>query len=313
MRKFMKGCGITAIVMLVLGLILTGMVTLIKGRTYLNDFIYRMSNGRFDLLMDRIENWDDSEYAFEGYDIEDYSIYNETHAVNYADYRYEFDPASAGKLDMNLAGCSFEIYSSGDGSFYVESLGGIKLQAYQEDGTVYIKGTNSHNSLDDFEDTQVTLYVPEDMHFEEARVEMGAGNMYVESLNADKLSLNVGAGQIEGNGMAVDTLSAKVGAGSINLYELTARTIEAKVDLGHLYVGGAVSGDVNCESSMGSVDLELEGSSRDFNYDVKCASGNVELDGENFSGVDYNKKVDNGADKKMTLTTSLGSIMVYFY
>lgn len=315
MRKFMKGCGITAIIMLVTGLILTGVVTIIKGRSYLNNFFFSMADGRFDSWMNWLEDadWETGEYAFEGYDIDEYSMYNETYNIDYADFSYEFDISSANKLDMNLAGCSFDIYDSDDDTFWIESSGSIKMQAYQENGTVYIKGTNSHNNLEDFGDSMVTLYIPEGLHFDEANIEMGAGRMYVGSLNADKMVLNVGAGQIEGDGITADTISVKVGAGSVDLYDLTARTINGKVDMGRLYVEGAVNGDINCESAMGNVMLELDGSEKDYNYDVKCSAGSVYIDGESFSGVDYSKKIDNGADKKITLHTSLGGIDVSFY
>ena len=51
----------------------------------------------------------------------------------------------------------------------------------------------------------------------------------------------------------------------------------------------------------------------DFNYEIKCRVGSITVDGEGFSGLSKERKINNGAAKKMELDCSTGAIEVKFH
>ena len=68
--------------------------------------------------------------------------------------------------------------------------------------------------------------------------------------------------------------------------------------------------DISC--SMGNVSLDLKGDREDFNYELHCVGGNLDIDGDKYAGVDISKSIDNGTDKSIEINCSMGNVEVDF-
>ena len=150
----------------------------------------------------------------------------------------------------------------------------------------------------------LTIQVPEDYHFSKVTLESShsrgfsgwknvASVITVESLSADRLRLDTKAGVI------------KIG-------QAKAGTLEVESSAGSVEFAGRVDGNIYGECKAGSIRMELVGEKEDYNYDIECNVGEVNLAGESIAGLRDRKRTDNGAGKTMNLECSTGSIQVDF-
>ena len=63
---------------------------------------------------------------------------------------------------------------------------------------------------------------------------------------------------------------------------------------------------------MGNAELYLDGCMEDYNYEIECATGNVEIDDESFSGLAAERVINNDADAVMNIECSMGNVTVGF-
>lgn len=319
MKKFMKGCAIAALIFLVLGIGLAVAAGTVKGRATIARVVENVTGGRVSMNFDGLFHWgmqvrDDITGSLPelDYDIDDATSFNSHYEVYNGDVEKFCLGSSVENLKIEAGGCLFNVEASGDDSFYVEASDCGKFQAYLENGTLYIRTTTSSRSWSKLTGSKVKLYVPEGCHFQEADIDLGAGEMEFADLKAEQILLGVGAGRISANGLQAETLKMEIGAGEIELQDITAKGMEAEVGMGNLQVSGSMEGDVDVSCAMGNVELEFAGSQQDFNYQLAGAMGNIDLGQESYSGLGVSKEFDNGAAKSIKVECSAGNITIRF-
>ena len=143
---------------------------------------------------------------------------------------------------------------------------------------------------------KVTVSVPVGEKFEHIMLSVDAGTIEWDSdLDAKNFSVEVGAGEFSGSGMVkADQCSLEVGAGTIELETLDARTIRA-------------------DCGTGEIDIELAGKETDYNYELSCGMGEIDIMDSEYSGLGIEKTISNeGAGGKLTLNCGMGEINVDF-
>lgn len=319
MKKFMKGCGIAALIFLMLGLALAIAAGTVRGRTTIARVVETVTGGRVSINFDNFINWGiqlgdniSGSLPDTGYRIDDADSFDSRYDIWGGDMEKFCLGEDVEVLEIEAGGCIFNTQVSGDNSFYVKVSDSGKFQAYLENGTLYIRTTTSSRSWNNMNSCRVTLYVPEGYHYREADIELGAGELKFESLDADKVSLGVGAGQITANGLKADSLELEIGMGQIDIKNVKVKDLEAEIGMGNLMVEGAIDGNVDANCSMGNLDLKITGSQQDFNYKLDGAMGNIDLGSESYSGLGVSKKIDNGALKNMEIECAAGNITISF-
>ena len=327
LKKFMKGCAMTALVLFVIGFVLATVASSIRGRTTIEDVVENVTGGRINLRLNPFSNWwgsyvndhdilgwvDDMEILEEVDDVIDENIgFNS----NYDILKGSVEKFSLGNdirdLDFGIGACSFTTEPSPDDNFYLEAKYAGKLQSYVEDGTLYIRSTATVKHWNELQGCRVVLYVPEGAYFDDAEIEVGAGRLEFDGMRAREVSLSAGAGLISLNDLQTVSLEASVGMGQIALDEAVIGTLDAEIGMGEFVAAGTLNGDADVECSMGNVSLTLDGSLRDFNYELSKALGNVTLGGSSSSGLSHEKYLDNGADKTIAVDCSLGNVTIQF-
>ena len=81
---------------------------------------------------------------------------------------------------------------------------------------------------------------------------------------------------------------------------------------GDCEVQGKLQGNVKVDCAAGNVSLECVGKEKEFNYDLGCTVGNIEVGEIVVSDMNEEKKIDNNASKTMELSVSAGNIEVEF-
>lgn len=118
------------------------------------------------------------------------------------------------------------------------------------------------------------LELPSDMVFDSVDIEAGACTIEIESLETKKLDVELGAGEIIINHASVKECGLSVG--------------------------------------MGSAEISLDGNKEDYNYDIECGAGNVEIGNESFGGLASEKRINNHADAVVEIECGMGNVIIGF-
>lgn len=248
--------------------------------------------------------------GFEGYDIDAADSFHDDYPVESGSFEQTYDRISAQCLNVELGGCTLEILQSDQDVLQVKVVNVGKFQAYEEDGTFYVKATRK--AVEDAEDCRVLLYLPS-YCWQEAKASLGAGLMQIHGLEANALELEVGAGKLEADTVSAQKLQVLVGAGAATLENMSAGKLTARVDAGSLTARGDVTHHIDAECSIGNVELILDGEATDYNYTIDCVAGSVYLDGEKHTAeLGKEKRIDHDALKEMELSCAVGNIKISF-
>lgn len=201
------------------------------------------------------------------------------------------------------AGETIDLYIQGEGycDFYVKK------------GTLYVEGFKGLHTLgSNFGANNITLKVPMGMRFEEVEAEVGAGIMEFYDVEAGELEANVGAGVLSLYRSEVRDLSVEIGAGELYTQDMTAQEADLTVSLGTCTYQGSISRELEAECDMGNMDFLLKGKETDYNYEIECSGGNIEMDSFETAAFALEKRINNGAASTFELTCSMGNITLHF-
>lgn len=320
MKKFMKGCAITALILVVVGMCLGAVAGTVRGRTAIEETLEAITGGRMHLHLSSIGDWGltageefyDQITGDGYYNLEDSMVFNEFYDVLEGDVeRYSLGD-SVRDLDVEVGGYAFYIERSHNSDFYLEAQNVKKLQSYVKDGTLHIVAARNGRLWEEGKKSDIILYVPEDFHFQKAELEIGAGLMDLGTLSADKVSLEVGAGQIVADQIKSQKLDMNAGMGEILVDDMQVQELDAEAGMGHIYVAGAVGTKANVECSMGSVEMDLAGREDDYNYDIECGMGSIVIGSDSYTGLAHEKYIDNNAGALIDLECSMGNIVISY-
>lgn len=324
MKKFMKGCAITAAVLCLSGLLLAIAGGTARGSAAISEVVRKVTGGRVTVNFDDVKDWGvmindkiDSAVITDwgvNYDINDRSMFAHSQKIYKGDVPRYCLGTDVENLDIEVGGCILETKTSKDDSFYIEVNKAYKFQGYVEDDTLYIKASNGAKTWNKMGSCTITLYVPRNFGFENVDIEMGAGVLEVSDLLAgDCISLEVGAGQIVIDNIQSNTLELEIGAGEIKLKNMDVyEELSAEVGMGNFEANGVVMGKADIQCAMGNVDLELAGGETSYNYIVECAMGNIDIGNHSYSGLAKEMSINNNAGVTIELECAMGNITVTF-
>lgn len=166
-----------------------------------------------------------------------------------------------------------------------------------EDGTLtveydYPEGEYSNVSIED----TITLTFPKGLELEQMEVESGMGSVEVRGITAQQMELSGGMGDFDATGInAAQRLYVDAGMGDVD-------------------ISGSFGGEVELNCGMGSVNLEVQGASReDFDYDLDVGMGSLSVEGveaSGFLGGEY--KTSDGKDRSITVDGGMGDVKISF-
>lgn len=313
MKKFMKFSFVTAVVLILAGLViaiaavvagggkeLAGMIQ--NGDLTINSDDFIRFGKNFDLEFDGLEPL---------YEIDDVEIFNEDKDILTDDIPLmEIPSDNIEKLNINLGGGEFFIMNSSDNKFLIAAENAEKLQVYAEDGELYLKALRNGINNDK---TKIYLYIPE-ADYEKADIFLGAGTLMLENkFRADDVNVAVGAGEMIVENIICKDLDVNVGAGefvgkSVSVFDDT----KLKAGAGHIEINGTAGENLDIRCSMGGIELSLDNDETDFNYEIACVAGSVEIGARKFAALSGEKKIDNQASGEIDIDCSMGSVTLDF-
>lgn len=324
MKRFFKVCGITALVLIIVGFIFWGISALTVGTKTMNEVVEKLTDGKVHfengIQIDEDAFWGLGEVLENNalYDIDDAVMFDKSYEIHKGDVEKTLlAEGGVNEWLLELGGCMFELKDSGDDCYYVAFKGAGKSQAFVEDGELHVKVLNGSewdivNWNMDSNDNCLTLYVPMSTTVEEVKVDLGAGQMKLDNLKVKDMVIGLGAGQVLAQNLQAEKVSISAGAGEIVLSEAQIKDVQAEVGAGNCEISGTVTGDIEADCAMGNMTFELAGSEEDFNYEIQCVTGNIIIGDRKYSGLAQEQNINNNAAKNIELECAMGNMEILF-
>ncbi len=152
---------------------------------------------------------------------------------------------------------------------------------------------------------EVIIYLPEKAVFEDFNIEIGAGTLEAELINARTLKLNLGAGRTSIGMLNVkDSAQIDGGTGFMEIRDGGVRNLDLEVGAGRADLRLKLAGDNRIESGVGRLDLDLVGDEDDYRLDVSKGIGSVTMNG---SGLGDDAVWGKG-DTRVRIDAGVGSV-----
>lgn len=324
----MRGCLLTALVMLIVGCVICGVCWLFGGFRQL-DQINGLANIPFFHYQGNGLHWsfgfgdDESEFG-KDWEKERYLRIKDGETVS-------FQASSFRELDLELGACTLYLQESADDQIYVSVEGNVLRHYYLVDGSTF-RVRNAGKTIIAGKSDKVYLKIPKDFLFDEADVTIGAGTLKGGALRAGDLSMDVGAGECSLDEILGNEVSLNVGAGAIRTESLDAekldlnvgagefrlkgvsvtRELDLELGMGNAEIDGAVTGNMNVDCGMGNVTMRLAGSEDDHAYEVDCGMGSVEIGNRNYGGFSTEQKWNSGQGSVFEIECNMGNVKISF-
>lgn len=338
MKKFTKGCLVTALVIFIIGCVLCGVGRLLGGFRILDGMDVRRYTGfpfRFityyngwdfgffdDETEEDIMNWDDREWMPIGGTTE--------MTVT------ELTADTLRGLEIEAGACELYIQASEDEYVRLASDSVSDRVRYRiEDGVLRLKSKQSWRSNLGIgrKADRVYLYFPAGTRLDHADIEFGAGILKSAELTAKEIDIEVGAGECHFDGLHADgAVSLETGAGKLNVGKLSCDTADVsagagkvviddamvakdagiEIGMGSIEFTGTVEGNLAAECSMGNILMSLRDAETDHNYSIDCAMGTVRIGGSSYSGMASERNIDHSSTSNYTIECSMGTVALDF-
>jgi hypothetical protein len=214
---------------------------------------------------------------------------------------------SVGKLTIKL-GTSEEvevIAENVDDDFKVEKnfSGDLKIKS-KFNFWNFVSGNNNFNN-----NSQITILIPEGFVAENVRIDAGAGNVTLEDIITKKLDINAGTGNLDGTNIIAERVKLDGGVGEIDFEQVEFTDTDIDSGVGNISLQGQLLGRNKIDCGIGEVDLNLLGSSDDYYIKVDKGLGNIRIDGQKYSEINWNNMT---ADNTLDISGGVGNIDINF-
>ena len=215
----------------------------------------------------------------------------------------DWDALDGNTVDMDFAS-DLEISLKYD-ELLIQEYDGDKIRVNVANDTkndVVVKETSGKITITDTRSgnvkkkKQIKVIVPSGKDFDTVSLGVDMGTIDLEcDLKVQELSMEVGAGEFSGYGnITAAYCDLQVGAGTIDIDQLDIQKL-------------------NADCGAGEIDMVVTGKEKDYNYDLSCGMGEINLEDSEYSGLGIEKNISNeGARKDMVLECGMGEIDVEF-
>lgn len=334
MKKFTKGCLITALVLFIIGCVMCGVFGLLGGYRQLEqmDGIAGMpweihffdDNGLFYITGADYDDWD--------VDYDDWD--SVTPAEGAAETPLDIRADELRNIDIEMGACALFIEESEDDNIWISRNEKAKNIYYRVSGDTLEIGNKVRRRWwrnTNVTDAVVVLYLPP-MVLDTVEIEFGAGKIDAIPLCANTISIEIGAGKCDFEEVQASSVELTVGAGEMKVDRLYAREadIEAgagelevadmevsgymdlEIGMGNAQLNGKITGGMDADCGMGNLTMSLDGSETEHNYEIECAMGSVNIGNNSYSGLASEKYINNNSDSVFAIDCAMGSIDIDF-
>ncbi len=164
-----------------------------------------------------------------------------------------------------------------------------------------------HNPITRKDTDSINLCIKEG-ELDSLRLDMGAGKLKVDELNAKIAEFDLGAGSISLDNLNIsEKFELDGGAGSISIDNSVINNGQIDLGLGVLDLTGKLLGNTSIDGGIGSIKLNLLGDKDDYKFDIEKGIGKVTIE-----DTSYNTTIVGEGSNLIKLETGVGSATILF-
>lgn len=217
------------------------------------------------------------------------------------------------ELDVSLKNCEMKIQTAPDDQISVTVGDGEEgYFSMSRDGDT-LKLIDKRKNKNNLKTAHVVLQIPEDVALREVDLELGAGDIEIECLEAEEISMDGGAGALTAKRLiATQQFEAELGVGDFSIQEAQFGQADIDCGVGRLEIKSCqLNGNAKISGGVGDVEIGLVGQKNDFNYELSCGVGELDVFGDSYHSLGKDKEIDNDAPYTLSLECGMGRIEVY--
>lgn len=296
MSKLVKGFLIAAVVLILFGLVLCAGGAAAGGayeankavRSVIKDKDYQVTVDKEDVQITAEKEDSKTNYDYVG--------------MNEADFLAE----DVRSLEIKIGTAEVEIVENNSSDSFSVYTDGGEFNISVKRGTLTIKSNSKLN------ENKLYVEIPTGFEFDEVDISAGAASVDIQYISAKKVDMEIGAGAIEIGTILAREAEFEIGAGEITVSDGNVEKCSVDVDLGNFQYDGTITRECDVECGMGNAEIRLDGKEEDYNYEIECSAGNVNIGGTNYSGLAYGKHINNRAAATIEIECSMGNVTIEF-
>lgn len=174
-----------------------------------------------------------------------------------------------------------------------------KFECENKDGILKIKEKEFRFFWNNVSDSNITVYIPEDIKLIKVKIETGAGKVNIEELFSDELKLDLGAGSVKISNINIEK-EAKIngGVGKVIIENSILNNLDLDCGVGEFEMTAKLLGNTDIDCGVGRLEVNLIGKQDDYKILAKKGLGSFTInskeiqndtkygDGENYIKVD---------------------------
>lgn len=230
---------------------------------------------------------------------------------------YTYPVEGIENLELEAGAASIVFAEGSDSSRIVVSLYDCREKYYEgrmDGNTLKLAYGRKQRHLADNNRASILVEIPAGMTFDEMNLDIGAAyaEFAMEDVTCRELSMYVGAADVTVNEFHVtDCMELRIGTGVVEIGGGTYRDIDLECGVGEIIMKGSVDGNMDVECGVGSMILDFAGNPDDYNYNLSCAMGDLEVNGTSYASIAGKKQVVNaGAACRADVECGMGSVIL---
>ena len=179
----------------------------------------------------------------------------------------------------------------------------------EEDNKLFIEEEDDNWFSFGNDDSNLVIYIPDDLILEEAAINTGAGKIEIDKLSTKKLYLDLGAGNVIIHNLEVlDEAEIDGGTGKVEIKDGIIHNLNLDMGVGKLVFTSYLIGNSDISAGVGSISLNLMGNKDEYNITVDKGIGSVKMEG---TEIRSNTHYGNGSNL-IQIDGGIGSIDIDF-
>ena len=239
--------------------------------------------------LDSGQNDKDSEWGSESYKYMEEQGYHRTEFLHNEElYNYICSMQDIERLKIDVQNAEITIFAVEDAAslYYFSS---VEKDISKVSGSTLKLEDNSSIQ----EKIELELYIPVGV-LKELEIEAVNGTISAEKIVADNVTI-----EIDNASVQIDELIVEDKA-------------ELQINAGQMIIGYYEGTNLETECAMGSIMVVCEGSRSDYNFDLECGMGKIQIDEDSYSGIGEDIHMNHGSKKSMKAECAMGEIILEF-
>lgn len=211
------------------------------------------------------------------------------------------------EMNIELAYTNLQIKT---GDFFKVETDNSKISFLENNGKIVIKEENNwlwrNNNAG-----HLIIYIPENLTIlNDVKIEAGAGEITINTLEAKELHLNLGAGKVYIENLIVEKeADIDGGAGKLEIISGEINNLDLDMGVGEIILQSNLIGKSDIDAGIGNLNIELLGNKESYKIEANKGFGNIEIDNKDIVG---EEQVWGTGENYIKIDGGIGNILVDF-